>query len=320
MSELQESKNSSSRRSRSVFWPLLLIGVGVLLLMSNLGYISWSSWNVLWRLWPLALVAIGIDIMFGRSKFGALFSGVLILALIAGAVALAIFAPNIPFLDKLTQPGKWHTEYIKHPLGEVESATVTIDWTSAPGSLSALVDSPYLISGDITYQGNLTFNVNERRGEADVTVDSHYSGPWFSPDFAGTPDAKWDIGLTPNVPLALNLDTGSGSCDLDLSGLRVSDLYLDSGSGSITLALPSGSTFNALIDSGSGSVKILIPDDVGVRVELDSGSGSFRPGGRFILVEGERDDDGVWETENFSTAEYTITLEIDQGSGSITLD
>ncbi len=153
-----------------------------------------------------------------------------------------------------------------------------------------------------------------------MTVDSHFSGPWFSPNFGGSPDAKWDIGLTPNVPLNLNLDTGSGSCDLDLSGLRVSNLYLDSGSGSIAFVLPSGSTFEALIDSGSGSVKISIPDDAGVRVELDSGSGSFRPGGRFVFVEGERGDDGVWETKNFSTAEYTITLEIDQGSGSITLD
>ena len=321
MSDFQEPKKTSAyHHSHSVFWPLLLIGAGVLLLMSNLGYISLPAWSVLWRLWPLTLVAIGIDIIFGRSRFGSLISGVLILALIAGAVALAFFAPNIPFLDKLSQPEGWHTEHIEYSLGDIEAATVTIDWTSVPGSLEALVDSPYLISGDITYQGELDFNVNERRGNADVMVDSHYNGTWFSPSFGSSPDGKWDIGLSPNIPLDLNLDAGSGSCNFDLSGLELSDLYLDSGSGSVTLALPSGSSFDAFIDSGSGSVKISIPDDVGVRVEIDSGSGSFRPNGRFVFVSGERDDDGVWETENFSTAEYTITLEIDQGSGSITLD
>lgn len=323
MSDFQEpeilgQEPKSYRRSRSFFWPLLLIGGGVVLLMSNLGYIPWSSWNVLWRLWPLALVAIGIDIMIGRrSRVGAVLSGILILALMAGAAAVAFFAPDIPYLDKLTQPSQWQTEHIEHPLGEIESATVTIDWTSAPGSLSALNDSPYLIAGDIAFQGDLIFDVNTSRGQANVTVDSHFSGPWFSPNFIGGPDAAWEIGLTPDVPLELNLDAGSGSCDFDLSGLQISSLFLDSGSGSIELSLPSESTFEAIIDGGSGSMKILIPDSVGVRVEIESGSGSFQPSERFVFVEGDRDDDGVWETKNFSTAEYTITLEIDQGSGSI---
>lgn len=320
MPELKNAEKLSARKehSRSVFWPLFFIGGGVLLLMSNLGYISWETWQVLWRLWPLVLVAIGIDIIFaGRSWIGSVISGLLILALLSGTVALAFSAPKIPFLEKLTQPEEWHTESIKYSLENVESATVTIDWTSIPGHLRALVDSPYLIAGDITYQGDLIFDIAMNNKEADVNVDSRFSGPWFLPNFGSTPDAKWDIGLSQRVPLNLNLDSDSGRCNFDLSDLKISALYLDSGSGSIDLTLPSESTFHAFIDSGSGSIEIFVPDDVGVRVELESGSGSFRPGARFLLVQGDLNDDGVWETENFSSVENTITLEIDQGSGSI---
>jgi len=39
-------------RPPSLFWPLVLIGAGVALLLSNLGYLPWQWWNVLWRLWP----------------------------------------------------------------------------------------------------------------------------------------------------------------------------------------------------------------------------------------------------------------------------
>jgi DUF4097 and DUF4098 domain-containing protein YvlB len=116
------------------------------------------------------------------------------------------------------------------------------------------------------------------------------------------------------------LDTGSGHCDFDLTGLQIDTLDLNSGSGAVELTLPSASTFRARVDSGSGSVSIVVPEGVGARVELDSGSGSFHPDGRFRLVEGERDGDGVWETGDFDSAEHTITLEIDQGSGSLRIE
>jgi hypothetical protein len=97
----------------------------------------------------------------------------------------------------------------------------------------------------------------------------------------------------------------------------VADLFLDSGSGSIELMLPEDQSFDFVLDSGSGGVRIDVPEDTGIRVRIDSGSGSFSPGGDFDLVSGERNGDGVWESENYDDADYTIEITIDQGSGSI---
>jgi hypothetical protein len=61
------------RRAGPIFWPLLLIAVGVLFLLSNLGLLSFSP-EQLWRLWPLILVVIGLDILIetalGRGRAG----------------------------------------------------------------------------------------------------------------------------------------------------------------------------------------------------------------------------------------------------------
>jgi hypothetical protein len=325
MSDTQESiedTHSPRRSPPSFFWPLVLVGTGIVLLLANLGYLPWQSWNVLWRLWPLLLVALGIDVLVGRrSTLGAVVSGLLILMLIGGAVAIALFARNIPALVELTRPVEWHTEHIEHPLEGVESGSVYIDWTSAPAYLSALPESSAsLVEGDVAYRGQLIFDVDVHGSRADVKLDSHFSGPWFGPiDLGNRTGDRWDVKLSPEVPLDLVLDSGSGRCDLDLAGLQVSDLLLDSGSGSVNLTLPSESTFEARVDSGSGRIVITLPEGVGARVVLDSGSGSFRPDERFHLVEGELDDDGVWETEDFDTAEHTIVLRIDQGSGSISI-
>jgi len=309
------------RHPPSFFWPLFLIAAGILLLLTNLGLVPWQSWNVLLRLWPLLLIAVGIDVLFGRrSWIGAIVSGLLILLLIGAAIVAVLLAPRIPGLANLARPAEWLTEHVEHPLAGIERASVTIDWTSLPGRLSALRDSSNLIEGNVAYRGELIFDVDQHGDQADVELDTRFTGPWFGPfGFSGQTTDRWDVRLSPEVPLDLVLDTGSGPCDLDLAGLEVSSLILDAGSGPVDLALPAASTFEARIEGGSGPLTIVLPEGVGARVELDSGSGPFNPDRRFRLVEGERDDDGTWETDDFDTAEHRIELSIDQGSGPLTI-
>jgi hypothetical protein len=304
-------------RPRSFFWPIILISIGILLLLSNLDIVSWSTWALVARFWPLILVAIGIDVIFGqRSTLGAILSALLVLAVLAVIAGATFFADQLPFISRYTEDAPWEKAHIEHALGDFEAAEVFIDYTSLPGNLYALEDSDYLIEGDLAYQGELVFEVKGRGSTADVTLDSRYTGTWTG--FQTSPHAEWEIGLTPEIPLELSLDSGSGSCLFDLSELTVEDFFLDSGSGSIQIILPEGQSFYFNLDSGSGSVRIDIPEDTGVRVVLDSGSGSFNPGREFGLVSGERSGDGVWESENYEDADFVIEMTIDQGSGSIT--
>jgi hypothetical protein len=314
-----EPRRPPRRRPPSVFWPLVFIGAGVMLLLSNLGYLPWQSWGVLWRLWPLLIIALGIDLLIGRrSVIGAIVSGVLIIVLIGGIVIIAFFAQNIPGVSDWIQQPEFQTRHIEYSLTGVEQATVYIDWTSVPGYLSPLEDSPNLIEGDVDYRGELTFDASVHGSRADVKLDSR--GSWFEIwPFGDHSDKRWDVRLSPDVPLDLSLDAGSGPCDFDLTDLDITNLALDAGSGPIDLVLPSGSTFEAKIDGGSGPITIVLPESVGARVELDSGSGPFSPDARFELVRGKRHGDGTWETDNYRTADHTITLEIDQGSGPITI-
>jgi len=316
---LPEPQPVPRKRSRSFFWPLILITFGTLLLLSNLGIVPWTTWNLLWRFWPLILVAVGIDILIGqRSAVGSVISAFLILALIGAAAGAVFFAEQLPFLSRYHQETPWQTDHVEQALEDYESASILIDWASQPGTLGALNKSSNLIEGDLTYQGELIFDVQSQGSRADIRLDTRLVDNWVIIPFQNNPRASWNISLTPEIPLDLTLDSGSGSCDFDISGLILEDFFLDSGSGSINLVLPEGQSYPVKIDSGSGSLRITIPEDTGIRVRLDSGSGSFNPGNRFDLVSGDRNGDGVWETKNYSSASYTIEMAIDQGSGSIT--
>ncbi len=306
------------KRSRSFFWPFLLISVGILLLLSNLGILSWSTWNLIWRFWPLVLIAAGIDVLFGgRSALGAIISAFLILALIGGVVGAVYFANQLPVLNRFTAESPWETAHIEQALEDFDTANVFIDWSSPAGYLGALNNSQNLIEGDLTYQGELIFEVESRGSEAKVNLDTRQVNNWVSFPFQSSSGASWEIYLSPEIPLDLSLDSGSGSCDFDLTGLLLKDFFLDSGSGSISLALPEDQSYSVKIDSGSGRLRIDLPENTGVQVKLDSGSGSFNPGIDFSLVSGEKSGDGTWQSDNYDSAKYTIEMEIDQGSGSI---
>jgi len=319
--KLDEARQPRRPRPPSVFWPIVLIGAGIMLLLSSLGYVPWQSWGVLWRLWPLLIIALGIDVLIGhRSVVGAIVSAVLLFGLIGAIILVAFFAQNIPVVSDWIQPAEFRSDHVESSLTNVERAEVYISWTSVPGYLNALEDSPNLIEADVDYVGELTFRTDVRGGLADVVLDSRFTGSWFGVwPLGDQSDKRWDVGLSPDVPLDLNLDAGSGPCDFDLIGLQVSGLVLDAGSGPIDLALPSGSSFDAKIDGGSGPVSIVLPQNVGLRVELDSGSGPFSSDSRFELVQGKRYGDGVWETYRYDAAEYKILLVLDQGSGPVSI-
>ena len=76
-------------RRGGLFGPVILIGLGVVFLLNNLGILDWSVWEVIVRLWPVLLIAAGLDVLIGRrSALGSLLSLVLTLAVLGGALWL----------------------------------------------------------------------------------------------------------------------------------------------------------------------------------------------------------------------------------------
>ncbi len=303
---------------RSVFWPILLIGLGVVLLLYNLGMLPAIDWAVLWKLWPLLLIALGVDVMIGRqSAVGAVISAIVVLALVGCLVAAAFTLDAVPQASRWLQPGPWRYEHFRHPLEGTEYADLLLTCTAVPCTVTALdvEQSGALIEADVASQGEVHFDVESWGSKASVILESEDR-------FVLTPvrgDApRWEVHLHPRVVWTLRVDSSAGHCRLDLRGMQVERLSLDLGSGGGTVYLPRRHGFKGKIDGGSGAVTLVVPEDVGLRVELDGGSGAFRPGEELRLVEGDADD-GAWESVGYDTAEVRILLKIDQGSGAVSV-
>ncbi len=89
------------QRRGGLLFPLLLIAMGTLFLLNNLGIVSWTVWRVIGQMWPVLLIAIGLDILLrGYLGTGARATMVSLLIMVvvlgaAGAAAIAVPAGTI---------------------------------------------------------------------------------------------------------------------------------------------------------------------------------------------------------------------------------
>jgi hypothetical protein len=318
----------------------LLIGLGFLLLFDQLGYIDLDFWALLGRYWPVFLILAGLDLLLGRrSAIGGLV-GLLVPLLLIGAVFWLVFGGRLPDWVTSEHDPRLTRESIEYPLGDLEEADILLDLGSWRTTIRTLDDADKLLEGTIVTYGEVVFQASEHASRAELSLRTRSSGRGDLFSWSGRED-DWRINLSPRVALDLELDCGSGSGEYDLRDLelrnlvvdggsgsfdlllpaeRAMDIQLDVGSGSVDLILPARGSADLAIDGGTGSLHITLPESMAARIEIDSGSGSFNPSERFELVEGERREDGVWETEDYEQAENRFEITIEQGSGSITVE
>jgi hypothetical protein len=323
---------------RSLFWPILLIGVGTLWLLSNLDVLPSFNWASLWRLWPLFLIGIGLDIIFGRRSP---VLGAVIGLLVAGAaIAILIFAPSLGILTS----GDLVTDNYAEPIGSATSAQIDLELSVGTADVYALSDSNNLFEAEITHLGEIDYSAT---GEASKRISIREEG--VSDDFFGIfderEDVQWDIGLSPDLPLDLTIGGGVGRVEVDLSNIQLTGLEMNGGVGDFSVTLPGtdgeyavaievgvgrfevnidrGADVDLRIKGGVGETIVNVPSGVGVRLEGKSGVGNIRVPSSYTQVRGGDDsivgDSGTWESPDYDTAEFTITITFDGGVGSFTL-
>lgn len=329
---------NSSHRFPSLFWPIVLIGVGVIWLLINFQIIPAVNINYLWRFWPLVLIAIGLNILLGGARRP--WTGSLIGLVMVAAVLVVLIAS--PSLDKT--PGFITTpETFTVPLEKAESARINLDLASWSVVVQPERTPDLLFRADIGAPDIADVQTTGSEKEKMVTLSAvRQPGVGFLNLNLGA-DVRWKIGLTDQVPLDLRVDGASGSVQLNLAGLKLSNLVLDMASGSSLVELPESDTpYTVLVDSASGSVDLTLPENTSlelvlstasgsvnlrlpslstaVRIEvMDDGSGSLSMPVDLPRISGDREM-GVWEYPDYAKAEHKILIRIlDRGSGSITL-
>jgi hypothetical protein len=266
-------------RRSSLFWGGILILLGGLLLIDNLGILRINFWGILG---PLLLILIGVWVLAG-------------------------------YLIK-EKPAASETKSV--PLDQAKMAQITFHHGAGRLNVGANAAPEALLSG--TFTGEVAID-SRQEGETRKVRLGFRSGDFpvfvFPRFLGGTNALNWDIRLNAGIPLDLIFKTGANEAHLDLAGLNVVNLRVETGASSMMINLPEQVAHTkAVIQCGVASVVVHIPEQVAAKIRFSGGLMNFRiDRSRFPKTA------GVYQSPGYDSSPNRVELHIDGGIGSVSV-
>lgn len=296
----------NDRRRAGLFWPLLVIGLGVLLLLQNFGLLPAGLWAALAQLWPVLFILAGLDMLFGRRSPGGI-AAVLVIGGLLVAAALtwtAIRASQLPAGNRAS---------LVQTAQGAQSLDVRLDFQAGELRLGALGPSDHAMEGDVQngrgQAVDQTYAVRAGLGRLQLRqTTSALLLPFLS---RGDSGARWDIRLSAALPLTLDVTTGASLAALDLSGLKLSELHLRTGVGQTEVSFPAQGAIAAQVRAGVGDTTFTIPAGLPARITVRSGLASISAPPRFARA------GNVYTTPGFQPTGDYLDLDVSAGVGRV---
>lgn len=289
---------------------LVLILFGALFLAASLDWIEWSFFLSVWQLWPIVLILIGIQLLFGRRN--PTLAALLMIVVLAAGVGLAIYAWET---DGWTGWGDLETVAIEGPpAAGITSATAAIDIGAAEVTIDG-ARGPRIVTGTYEARGEPSIKQNAPQGPGSFKIainQEDTDGAWFVPF---TPRSEnLELELAGDVPWTIDVNTGATDLTMDLEQVILQRLDLDAGASSVDITVgpdvADGATI--LIEGGAGSYKLRFPESLDVTVTTDTGLSSVNVDDRF-----DETGDDTWQYDGGGAQ---ITLEVRAGVSSIEVE
>lgn len=294
---------TSYARRGDLAGPVLLIGFGLLLFLINTGQVALTLWEALARLWPLALVAMGIDLLVPRrSVIGSVGTAALILAVVGigswialGGSATAAPAAGEPVAVAATGETQAAVQLVP-AAGRLDVRAMAAPTSLLAGSIE--VSPPASVATTSRTEGGVTHVAIRTTGSVGVPINWGWT-------------ERWDIELSGVPTISLSTDMGAGDTVIDARGLHLGSYNGSTGVGRIEVYLPEGAT-RVDLSTGIGEIVIHVPAGVPVRLR-----GSWALGG-IHLPPGYYKVNDRYLSPGFEEAEH-IELNASLAIGAVTI-
>jgi hypothetical protein len=283
--------------------------------LADLGVVDTAALTNLVRLWPLAVIALGLAVVFRRSRVGLEVGA--FAAVMPGLVLGGAFAVVPRFVGDCGAVGG--------------TANAITQQGTFDGSASVAVSAGCGSLTVTTSAGNAwqlqAANSNGQAPQVDASARSLAVGDTQDrvPQFFGGGRDTWNLALptTPLDALTVNVFANHGQVGLSAAQIgrlavtaNASDVTVDASQaasigslsgvvnvGSMSISLPSGSDLTGTLHIGAGRLRICAPADLGLHIALTGQAHSATVGGLSL-------SDSDWQSDNYATAAHRADLRV----------
>jgi hypothetical protein len=271
-----------------IAFPLVLIAVGIVFLLVNAGYVGEGALRRLVDLWPVALVLIGLDILFRDRSTGAAI--IVEVAVIAASVVYAVAGPATGLVPVGTSTTS---------VGRLDATSLSLTVNYGAGRLTMHSGTSELVAVSSSREDVRVQDVRRSGSSAVVTISP------TNDQFPINTDRTWDVVIPSDIPVTLMANVGAGEFSFGLRDTKLASATFNGGASDLVIAFPKpNGDVPVTISAGASSITLEIPAGVDYRVRTTGGLNSV---------------DGTDTSAGYAAATDRLTILVTSGASSITI-
>jgi len=307
---------------RLLYAGVFLLAIGGVVVAADIGLIDTAVLTDLLRLWPVAVVALGVGLVFRRSEVS------LATGMVAAAVPGLLIGSAFAVAPRFDCGGPGEPVSVAAEQGSFDGpANVsviagcgTFDVTTTPGGEWQLAATNTADRAPIV-----------EASARSLSIDSIGMDEWA---FLSGGRNSWDLALPTTTLDTLSLELTASQVDVALPDARVgrlvltanaSDMVVDASQasfdelsgeanvGSMAITLPADDDVTGSIQLGGSALRLCRPLGVGLRLTTSGELGD-------VKVNGLEQTGPVWQSPDYATAPYRADIDVDADFSSVEID
>jgi hypothetical protein len=308
-------------RRGPLFWGLLLIPLGAIPLLERAGIIDAAAFVDAWRFWPLILVGVGLAILLGNRRAG--LAATVTLALVLGVVGGGALASGVPWAGNFGSCVSTSAPTDRLTTGGPLEASGSVDLELDCGQMSVRTAAGSAWSLIADYRGTQPIVTATGSSLRIATPDQRASHRQnWSLELPAAP--LRDLSIRANAAaVTLDLDgaalerfradVNAGDLRIDAGDARINRLDISMNAGRARITIADGTTIGSLA-ANAGAIELCVPPGAGLVLRVtDQLTFGHNLQGRGLARDGDTWTRTAADGEN-------IDLTIDGNAASFTLD
>jgi hypothetical protein len=309
---------------RFLYWGIFLVAIGGVLVAADLRAVDTPTLLDALRLWPLAVVAIGLSLVVRRTRLS--LPGLLLAAAVPGLVLGAGFAVAPRFVGDCRTRGEPAGVATRQGMFDgpatvsVRSGCGWLNVKTAPGS-----------GWQFDARNNAGRIPTVDSSARSLSIDDFGDHGW---SFFDAGRSAWDLTLPTGDLESLSLVTFAGHGQIALPGAQINHLALTVNAaqmvvdataasvvdvsavvnvGSLSISLPAASDLAGSLRVGAGQLRICAPPGLGLRV-------TSRGVSERVRVNGLQQTASEWQSPDYTSATHRADLTVSATFGAVEID